>query len=128
MNIRFSALLWMAFLMLGFVGLYMVKYKVQTVKSQVAATERQLVEDRKDLRVLQAEWTFLNRPERLEALSQKYLNIKPIHGQQLAEFSSIPYAGSATSVAKQDTTSSYSTPVRYISRGAGNDTDSDNDE
>jgi hypothetical protein len=118
----------MAFLMLGFVGLYMVKYKVQTVKVQVTAAQKQLVEDRKNLRVLEAEWTYLNRPERLEALSQKYLDVKPIHGQQLAEYSSIPYASSATSVAKQDHTTSSSTLVKFVSRGTGNDADSDNDE
>lgn len=104
MTFRISHVLWMLFLVIGASGLYMVKYKVQAVKSQVMATEHQLSDETRNLQVLQAEWTFLNRPERLKQLAEKYLDVKPMRGQQLAEFSNIPYAG--VDMAAQDAPSS----------------------
>lgn len=125
MIIRISAIVWMVALALGAFGLYMVKYKVQTIKHQVTLTQNQLIESRKDLRVLEAEWTFLNRPERLKQLSEKYLDIKPVRGGQIAEFASLPYAG-AVNVAKQETPAP--TLVKLANREPDENTDSDNDQ
>jgi hypothetical protein len=112
MTFRLSNLLWMLFLVIGAFGLYMVKYKVQAVKTQVIATERQLNNETRNLQVLQAEWTFLNRPERLKLLAEKYLDVKPMRGQQLVEFSNIPYAG--VDVATQDAPPSSATLVKLV--------------
>ena len=90
MTLRFSAVLWTVLLVVGVFGLYMVKYKVREVKAEVAATERVLSEEKHNQHVLTAEWAYLNRPDRLRALSQKYLNVKPIKGQQIADFVSLP--------------------------------------
>jgi len=124
MTFRLSTILWMVFLVIGAFGLYMVKYKVQTIKSQVAATEKQLYDETRNLQVLEAEWTFLNRPERLKMLAEKYLDVKPMRSQQLAEFSNIPYAG--IDLARQDTASP--TMVKLVSRGHQGNAVSDNDE
>lgn len=82
--------LWMSLGVLAAFGLYNVKYRVQELKSEVAATETQLREEKKNLHVLTAEWTYLNRPERLRQLSAKYLAIKPLRAGQLADLASIP--------------------------------------
>ncbi len=86
---------WMFLGALGFVGLYMVKYRVQALKVEVAATETQLREEKKNLHVLTAEWTYLNRPERLRVLAAKYLDIKPVRGTQLADFATLPVNAAA---------------------------------
>jgi cell division protein FtsL len=118
MTFRLSNLLWMLFLVVGAFGLYMVKYKVQAVKAQVASTEHQLNDETRNLQVLQAEWTFLNRPERLKQLAERYLDVKPMRGQQLAEFSSIPYAG--VDMAAQDEPPSSATLVKLVRGHQGN--------
>jgi hypothetical protein len=79
----------------GFVGLYTVKYKVQAVKAEVAATERKLLEEKRNLRVLEAEWSYLNRPERLAQLSQKYLKLDSVSGIQLADYNRLPIGDTA---------------------------------
>jgi hypothetical protein len=83
-------ILWMFLGVVAAFGLYMVKFRVQALKIEVAAAETQLREEKKNLHVLTAEWTYLNRPERLRALSAKYLDIKPVQGSQLADIAALP--------------------------------------
>jgi hypothetical protein len=85
--------LWMFMGVLAIFGLYTVKYRVQALKSEVAATETQLREEKKNLHVLAAEWTYLNRPERLRTLTARYLDIKPMRGAQLTDLSVLPVLG-----------------------------------
>lgn len=42
------------------------------------------------LRVLQAEWSYLNQPDRLEKLAAQYLKLAPMRGKQFAEAQSLP--------------------------------------
>jgi hypothetical protein len=41
------------------------------------------------LAVLRAEWSLLNRPERIERLAQKYLKLAPIQPRQLVTLDSV---------------------------------------
>jgi cell division protein FtsL len=116
MTLRITTILWMVLLVIGAFGVYMVKYKVRAIKTEVAATERQLTQEKRSTHVLTAEWTYLNRPERLKTLSAKYLDIKPMRGQQIAEFSSLPYTVAAGT--RQEVTHSGSM-VKLISGGRG---------
>ncbi|RMF09249.1 MAG: hypothetical protein D6763_08075 [Alphaproteobacteria bacterium] len=65
-------------------GLYQLKYQTQRLQQEVAALDHQLASDRAAIRVLEAEWTYLTRPERLAALSQRYLALAPTSGEQIA--------------------------------------------
>ncbi len=98
MIIRPATIVWVVLLMAAAFGLYMVKFKVQAVKVEVAATEKHLREEKQNLHVLKAEWTYLTRPERLRELSAKYLPLKPMNGQQLADFGSLPVTASTNAV------------------------------
>jgi len=95
---RPSTILWMVLFVVAAFGLYMVKYRVQAIKTEVATTEKQLREEKKNMHVLEAEWTYLNRPERLRQLSAKYLDVKPAKAQQIAEFVTFPYSNQAAPV------------------------------
>ncbi len=123
MTLRISVILWMVLLVLGVFGLYMVKYKVRAIKSEVAAAERQLIEEKRNLHVLNAEWTYLNQPARLRALSAKYLDVKPIRGQQIADFVSLPYTKSSNLANKQDAHSTGA--VKLVSGGGGSASEED---
>jgi hypothetical protein len=92
MTLRLSSLVWILLWVIGASGLYAVKYKVQNIKTQVAAAERQLNEEKRNLHVLDAEWAYLNRPDRLRELSAKYLDVKPEQGLQMADFTTLPTA------------------------------------
>jgi hypothetical protein len=120
MILRPSTILWMVVWVVAAFGLYMVKYKVQALKVEVAATEKQLREEKKNLHVLAAEWTFLNRPERLRTLSAKYLDVKPMHGQQLTDFVSLPENTAPVSQAAARGTEAHAIGVT-LTNGAAHD-------
>ncbi len=86
----------LAYVLLGMTlaifGLYQVKYQVRDVKNKVKALEVQLVKERNSLHVLKAEWAYLNRPERLQHLSQKYFTMAPLSGTQLVDVKTLPPA------------------------------------
>ncbi len=74
-------------LVLGLVALayviYQVKYEARSLDEEIASLGKQIDEERDALAVLRAEWSLLNRPERIERLAQKYLNLAPAQPQQL---------------------------------------------
>ena len=72
------------------IGLYQVKYQVQDMERNLAAMKRQIVHDHAEMQVLDAEWSFLNQPERLQDLSRRYLALAPIRSSQMASIESLP--------------------------------------
>jgi cell division protein FtsL len=74
-------------LVLGLVALayviYQVKYEARSLDEEIASLGKQIDEERDALAVLRAEWSLLNRPERIERLAQKYLKLAPAQPQQL---------------------------------------------
>lgn len=90
MNHRLPILVWMFLLVAAALGLYGVKYKVQDVKDEVAALSQKLREEKEALHVLQAEWAYLNRPARLQALAGKHAGLIPLQSGQVAEVNMLP--------------------------------------
>lgn len=66
-------------------GLFQVKYRVQTLKRDLTEFNRQLDLEKDAIHVLRAEWAYLNQPDRLRVLAQKYLSLTPIQVTQLRE-------------------------------------------
>lgn len=67
------------------VGLYQVKYRVQNIKRDLVEMYRQLAEDKEAIRVLRAEWAYLNQPERLKVLVDTHLAMVPVEGGALLD-------------------------------------------
>jgi hypothetical protein len=95
-NIRPSTLVWVFVLALAFLGLYMVKFEVQSVREQVADATHQLEVERDALHVISAEWAYLSRPERLRSLAAKHLKMAPVQTPQLVAMDSLPERADAT--------------------------------
>ena len=74
-------------------GLYQVKYQVQDMERNLASMKRQIVRDRAEMQVLDAEWSFLNQPDRLQGLASRYLALAPIRPTQMASIESLPPRG-----------------------------------
>ncbi len=81
----------LAFVAASWFGLYNVKYQVQDVHSKVAAAQAQLLEERRAMQVVAAEWAYLSRPDRLAQLNEKYLAGAPVNSKQVSEVASLPY-------------------------------------
>jgi len=74
-------------LVLGLVALayviYQVKYEAHGLDERIVVLNKQIDEERDSLAVLRAEWSLLNRPDRIERLAKKYLKLAPVRPQQL---------------------------------------------
>ena len=73
-------------------GLFQLKHEVQQLESKLSALDHELIGERESVRVLQAEWSYLNRPERLATLAAEYLELAPIVSHQLGNVRDVPEA------------------------------------
>ena len=64
-------------------GIYQVKYETRALDERIAALHTEIEDERDALAVARAEWSLLNRPERIERLAKKYLELAPVQPAQL---------------------------------------------
>lgn len=86
---------WLALALgIGF-GLFQLKYQVQGLEQKLARVNRQTLESQEAIHVLKAEWSYLNQPERIQALAQKYLALQPLSGKQFGSIDDLPMRAGA---------------------------------
>jgi hypothetical protein len=80
------------FLIAGCLGvaLFLVKYEVQDREEQLASLHREILSNQEAVHVLEAEWSYLNRPSRLEALVRRHLDLVPLDATQLGQLDLLP--------------------------------------
>jgi cell division protein FtsL len=80
-------------LVLGLVALayviYEVKYEARALDEEIAGLSKDIETERDGVAVLRAEWSLLNRPERIERLAQKYLKLAPARASQLVTLDTV---------------------------------------
>ena len=87
--IRIGTIIWFVVLAMLGVGLFQVKYAVQAKERDLRAVNRQITADRQILRVLEAEWSYLNDPVRLADLTRRHTDLVPAMASQIAGFDSL---------------------------------------
>lgn len=71
-------------------ALFAVKYEVQDLEDELLELNRAIVADRQAVHVLEAEWSFLNNPDRLNRLARRHLGLAPVGPDQLGAVSRLP--------------------------------------
>lgn len=79
-------------------GLYRLKYQVQRLDRQAQALERSIQHERRTIRVLDAEWTYLNQPQRIQDLATRFLHLQPLQTSQIGTIDEIPLKGAQPGV------------------------------
>ena len=78
---------------LGLVALacviYQVKYQARALDAEITSLDKRIGEERDAIAVLRAEWSLLNRPERIERLAQKHLKLAPAKPAQLVTLDTV---------------------------------------
>lgn len=92
MNLRITALVYMACFAAAQMGLYVVKYSVQGLQKDVEKTRVALNEEKESLHLLKAEWAYLNRPDRLQRLATRHLNLVPLDSKRINDVNVLPAA------------------------------------
>jgi cell division protein FtsL len=90
---RRGIVVWASILGVASMGLYHVKYRVQGLEHQLTAARSALETEQAAIHVLEAEWAYLNRPERLQALAERHLAMTPVTAGQIVDLDRLPYRG-----------------------------------
>lgn len=72
-------------------GLYTMKHEVQRLESKLQSLHRQLAFEREAARILRAEWSFLNNPERIEKLTARHLDLTPVSVHRISAMARLPF-------------------------------------
>lgn len=64
-------------------GLFQLKYEVMKLESQHKQIRRSIKNTHEAISILNAEWSHLTSPDRLQKLVEKHLAIEPVSGSQL---------------------------------------------
>ena len=75
-------LICLTFAILSGIGMFLLKYHVLDQEKELGQIRRQIIEDRRELHVLKADWAVLTDPQHLRELI-KGMKLKPYHGQQI---------------------------------------------
>ncbi|HYD19057.1 MAG TPA: hypothetical protein VEF76_11310 [Patescibacteria group bacterium] len=87
---RKPVILWLTMAALCSGLLFQTSQRVNDGRAQLAAIEADTKKEEEHIRVLEAEWSYLNQPDRLEKLSRQYLQLAPLKGKQFAKLEDIP--------------------------------------
>ncbi len=71
-------------------GLFHLKHEVQALEDDLVRLNRQIVAEQQSIHVLKAEWSYINQPQRLEALARRHLDLVPMRPEQLGNPAAFP--------------------------------------
>jgi cell division protein FtsL len=72
------------------VYVYSVKYQTIYASEQIVKTRHLLGKERDAINILRAEYAFLTRPDRLQALADKQLEMQPLSLHQIVRAADLP--------------------------------------
>lgn len=87
--IRRSTIIWSALAIGVGTGLFFVKHEVQALEDRLDAVNLEIAQNRETIHVLNAEWSHLTRPERLEDLGQRLLRMEPVTREQTIDITQL---------------------------------------
>jgi len=86
---RKSTFLWLLLAVICGCMLFRTSQEVTDGRTKLAAIEASTRKEDESIRVLEAEWSYLNQPDRLEKLSKQYLTLAPLKGKQFSKISGL---------------------------------------
>ncbi len=85
-----TTLLWLALAALVVIGLFQVKYQGMALEEELNRLNAATLREQNQIHVLEAEWSYVNRPSQLEELADRHLGLKPISPQQHSTVAALP--------------------------------------
>src|SRR5690606_7701321 len=87
---RTATIFWLGLAALLGAGLFHLKYEVQALERHLTGLNAEIVRNQEAIHVLEAEWAYLNQPERLKTLSAKRLELIPVTPVHIVSFGDLP--------------------------------------
>lgn len=76
-------------------GLYQGSYRVKEQEKHLRQLDADIVKANEAVRVMKAEWTWLNQPERLQGLARRHLTLVPTAPAQIVILANLPERGAS---------------------------------
>ena len=90
---RYLNILFVLAVVIGAAAVYDMKLAAKKSASRVAALQQKIDEERESIRLLKAEWSALNQPDRLQHLVERYnsyLQLQPLDVNQIVTPEDLP--------------------------------------
>lgn len=71
------------------IGLFQLKHKVTEQERELARIHAKIYTTQEAIHILQAEWSYLNEPGRLQKLAEKHLKLTPSESVQLVVYENL---------------------------------------
>jgi len=94
--IKRATLIWALLAMIAGAGLFIMKYEVQALEDRLARINQDVLANQEAVHVLKAEWSYLNRPARLDDLGRRLLKLKPLTAANIIHINDIPMLAEQT--------------------------------
>ena len=82
---KLGAIFWIGLVLASGFTTFKVKYAVQEIDDELTRVRKQAIAEQQEIRVLAAEWSYLNQPERLAELNRVLLQLAPLTARQLQQ-------------------------------------------
>jgi hypothetical protein len=82
--------MWFGLVLIVATALFVLKYEVQGLEDELAARQAKINGHARAIHVLEAEWTFLNDPDRLRRLGARHLDLAPVPPARIVPIGLIP--------------------------------------
>jgi cell division protein FtsL len=69
---------------------YSIKYQTSYRAEQIAKTKLEIKSEHDAIAVLRAEWSFMTRPERVQQLADRYLDLQPLTADKIETARGLP--------------------------------------
>ena len=90
MKVTFIAI-WLILAASAVAAMFHITFEVENLEARLHEVNRNIVQEQEAIHVFQAEWSYFNRPSRLETLSQELLpDLLPVSATQFTTFSRLP--------------------------------------
>ena len=83
---------WIVLPIVAGAGLYLLKMRVETQEQRLVALQKQIVDTRQSIHVLEAEWSYLNDPARLRDEADRLLSMRTVEPRQIVSLDQVPFA------------------------------------
>lgn len=112
--IRLLSAVSVALLVLVSFELYNGVHRVKAQEQALVSMTAQIAREAEQIRVLKAEWSYLNQPDRLQALARRHLALAPTGASQIVVLTSLPIRGDAMSTAPSPVVEAQDLPARVV--------------
>ncbi|HVB89741.1 MAG TPA: hypothetical protein VND97_06025 [Beijerinckiaceae bacterium] len=87
---RYLNVLAVAALMGSALYAYSISYQTMLFSAQISKTKDSIQRARDDVGMLRAEWAYLTRPQRVQTLADRYLNLQTLQINQIVGIDDLP--------------------------------------